>query len=129
MIGGIDYIFTAPLPSHGTLQEAALRFFRARWPECVVESDDASAPVSAADAEATATLLRSDELFFYTSPDAAKSWDEKGADTENTNQMVYAIFSPENDSQECSVTAVIDEMTPEMEDLLEDFKEALRQVR
>lgn len=129
LISGIDNVLRVPTPTRGTSQDRALEFFAARWPNCVVETDELPLAVRPSDANFRHQLSVAQELFIYPTAEAAASWNEDGATPENSNQMIHLLFTaPDPLRAESMITAVIGDRTPEMEQLVEDLRRTLQRT-
>jgi len=114
MIGGYDYIFTVDCFTDGLIQDLSLQFFRATWPAGMVETDSTADPLPISNPSAPGEVLGSNDLYFYSSAEAAQLWTELGAVEANHNTMVYLIIDPSIGQ----VTAVVSEPTDAMLTLL-----------
>ena len=117
MIGGTDVELSirADIPA----ADVILRTVRRHWPNFVLQ-----------DADDEATTDRSlpkpsgPEFFIYRDKQAALSWDEHGASSENFNTMVYVILGTEEPpgSNLRPLTLVCDAVVGEMRELIEDLE-------
>jgi hypothetical protein len=114
MIGGID----VPIRTRaGDLSlEVAVRAVRQKWPRAVFENGTTGERYNHF-WEIPFGGLR--ELFVYRDPTAADLWDAEGAIPAASNTMVHLL------ADEGWITAVVDEKTPEIEEVLAGIRSGL----
>jgi hypothetical protein len=114
MIGGIDVHI--PTKAGALSLELAARAIRQRWPGAVLENGTTGQRY---ESFAEVPFEGLEELFVYRDPDAADLWDAEGATPAATNTMVHLL------ADEGTITAVVDERTPEMEAILTAIRSGL----
>lgn len=113
MIGGFDIVIRTTSGVVGL--NCCLHIARSLWPNAVFED---------ARQEAAAGTYRDlqfdglDEVFIYRDAEAAREWDELGAEPHLANTMIHVLCSPQ------SVTIVVDD--PEQSEMA-DFLAAARE--
>jgi len=90
------------IPTRGGVPalDACLRAIRIYWPQAVFEN---ATDVGGADPYQHFSIGDARELFAYRDADAAKEWDENGADPSTSNTMIHVLLS------EDTITLVVDD--------------------
>jgi hypothetical protein len=124
MIGGTDIVLK--VRSDAPAADVILRTVRRHWPQCLYEdADDEAVPVYSADGT-WPPQLKSREFFLYRDEEAARSWDEYGAASENDNLMLHVILPHAVEtSVQATLTLVCGEPVGEMGALIDDIRRQL----
>jgi hypothetical protein len=114
MIGGID--IRIPNRAGQESVEVAVRAIRQQWPSAVFENGNTAERY---DSFWQIPFGDVEELFVYRDANSAELWDKHGAIPAAENSMVHILYD------EGLITAVIDDRTAEMEDIIQSIRSAL----
>jgi len=123
MIGGVDCEMRAP--SGIDPSSRAVAVLRSCWPAGVFLDAEESEIVDLASPK-IANRLPSREFFLYSDRATAETWEELGPCEENWNRMLHVLWDEQADADGLftRVTVVVDEVTPDMQNILEVLQTA-----
>jgi hypothetical protein len=124
MIGGIDIELWVRDATEAI--NLILRTVRRHWPRSVLQNADDRTPFSPGASDQLPTPSGRG-FFIYRDAQAARSWDKHGAIPENSNTMLHVILGGRVKSRSNlkSLTLVCDELTGEMQHLIEELRTGL----
>jgi hypothetical protein len=114
MIGGID--IRIPSRAGDLSVEVAARAIRQAWPNATFEDGLTG---DRYDHFWDIPFGETEELFVYRDPASAEIWDAEAATPDTSNRMVHII------ADEGLITAVVDERTTEMEEIIAAIRSGL----
>ncbi len=123
MIGRCDYQLVAPpIPD---VPEWIISVCRRKWPHGVFLDADETELIPL-NSPKLAWRSPSQEFFVFSDRGTAEAWDDLGPCAENWNRMLHFLWKAEE--EEAPVTVVIDELTPEVQKLLDDLQATFREA-
>lgn len=119
-IGGTDVVLRAP--RHQPLGDVILRTCRRHWPDCVFQDAGEEQIHSLQESIVWNRGVASKEFFVYRDRAAAEKWNVEGASPANAETMLYFIIDDAgNDTKFLEVTAVCDNLSPMMKQVVRDL--------
>jgi hypothetical protein len=125
MIGRSDYqLLAPPLPD---LPERVISVCRRRWPHGVFLDADETELIPLSSLK-LAWRPPSREFFVFSDRATADTWDDLGPCPENWNRMLHFLWKPDRAGSSVPMTVVIDELTPDIQSLLDDLQATFREA-
>jgi hypothetical protein len=122
MIGGTDIICSVSPETPAV--DVILRTVRRYWPHSVFQNADDPTPF-VPDNGQWPPHTPSREFFIFRDEQAARSWDELGADPENVNTMLHVLLPGTEGKAPPSLTLVCDHLEGEMGAIVRDIQAGL----
>ncbi len=123
-IGGIDNQLVAP--AGVSTYASILAVCQQTWPNGVFLDADETELIPLR-SQKLAWHSESDEFFVYSDRATAEAWEELGPCPENWNRMLHFLRG-RGGGPFATVTVVLDELTPDTRQLLEDLQDTFREA-